>query len=195
MFTIVEEAPGQSGAREALLDRVFGPARFAKTSERLREGRLPVLALSARESGTGRLIGTVRLWAVEVAGSHGVLLLGPLAVTPQRQDEGIGAALMRRALNCAAAGGHGAVLLVGDAPYYGRFGFAAALAHRLEMPGPVDRHRFLGHELRPRALAEANGLVRAAGAWQPPESGFERARGSAGGSQPRHAVVTQRPLI
>ncbi len=170
MFVIDDEAPGEAGAREALLDAALGPGRFAKTSERLREGRLPELALAARDEGV--LVGTVRLWSVAAAGGYGsaargLLLLGPLAVTPERQGQGIGAALLRRALNRATAAGHGAVLLVGDAPYYGRFGFSAAPTHRLEMPGPVERHRFLGQELRPGVLSAARGLLCAAGPWQP----------------------------
>jgi predicted N-acetyltransferase YhbS len=165
MLRIDTEAPGEASAREALLDRAFGPARFAKTSERLREGRLPVLALSARENN--QLIGTVRLWTVEAATASRALLLGPLAVAPAYQDRGVGARLMRSALNRAAAAGHGAVLLVGDAPYYSRFGFSATLTEELEMPGPVERHRFLGLELRPGALAGARGLLRPAGELAP----------------------------
>lgn len=163
MLTIDEEAPGEAGAREALLDRAFGAARFAKTSERLREGRLPVLALSARDA-EGALVGTVRLWAVAAGDGTRALLLGPLAVAPEHRGRGIGSKLMRRALNRAAAAGHGAMLLVGDAPYYARFGFSAALTRDLEMPGPVERHRFLGYELVAGALAGARGLLRPAGA-------------------------------
>jgi predicted N-acetyltransferase YhbS len=174
MWMIDEEAPGEAGAREALLDRALGPTRLAKTSERLREGRLPVLALSARFDG--RLVGTLRLWAVEAGDGCRALLLGPLAVTPELQGQGIGARLMRGALNRAAAAGHGAVLLVGDAPYYARFGFSAALTGRLELPGPVERHRFLGHELRAGALAGACGLLRPAGALQPTANAFLPAR-------------------
>jgi predicted N-acetyltransferase YhbS len=164
MFVIDEEAPGEAGAREALLDRAMGPGRFAKTSQRLRDGRLPELALVAREDGW--LVGSLRLWAVTAAGAKDLVLLGPLAVEPGRQGEGIGAGMMRRALNRATAAGQGAVLLVGDAPYYARFGFTAAVVQNLEMPGPVERHRFLGLELRPGALKEARGLLHAAGIWQ-----------------------------
>lgn len=165
MYVIDEEAPGEAGARELLLDIALGPARFAKTSQRLREGRSPALALAAHEEG--HLVGSVRLWDVDAEGGRGLVLLGPLAVLPKHQSQGIGAALMRRALNRAAGAGYSAMLLVGDAPYYGRFGFRAALAHRLEMPGPVERHRFLGCELQPGALSEVRGLLRAAGPWQP----------------------------
>ncbi|MEO3428763.1 N-acetyltransferase [Pelagibius sp. CAU 1746] len=182
MYAIDDEAPGEAGAREALLDAALGPARFAKTSERLREGRLPELSLAAREDGN--LVGSVRLWSVAAAGGRGLLLLGPLAVTLECRGQGIGAALLRRALNRAAAAGHGAVLLVGDAPYYGRFGFSAAPTHRLEMPGPVERHRFLGQELRPGALSAAHGLLCAAGPWRPRDAAAPRFSGTS----PRRAA-------
>ncbi|GAB4364032.1 MAG: N-acetyltransferase [Kiloniellaceae bacterium] len=197
MLTIDEEVPGEAGAREVLLDRAMGPERFAKTSQRLRDGRLPELALVAREGGV--LLGTVRLWAVSAGARSGtpggsLLLLGPLAVAPERQGEGIGARLMRSALNRAAAAGHGGVILVGDAPYYRRFGFAAALTEGLEMPGPVERHRFLGHELRPGALAEARGLVRAAGAWHPAAAVFPLPLTGAAGAVSRNMTVNRQPL-
>jgi predicted N-acetyltransferase YhbS len=159
------EQPGDAFAREALLDQVFGPARFRKSSERIRAGRRPAdgLALVARDGD--RLVGTVRLWHAE-AGVSGtpVLLLGPLAVAPDRQGEGIGAALMRLALHRAGALGHGAVLLVGDEPYYRRFGFVTAGMADLAMPGPFERARFLGHELVAGHLAGAVGVLRPTGA-------------------------------
>jgi len=192
MLTIDEEVPGEAGAREVLLDRAMGPERFAKVSQRLRDGRLPELALAAREGG--RLVGTVRLWAISAAGAGSLLLLGPLAVAPECQGEGIGARLMRSALNRAAATGHGGVILVGDAPYYRRFGFNAALTQNLEMPGPVERHRFLGHELRPGALAEARGLVRAAGAWHPAAASFPLPLTGSAGAVSRNMTVIRQPL-
>ncbi|WP_066922770.1 N-acetyltransferase, partial [Methylobacterium sp. CCH5-D2] len=114
----------------------------------------------------GRLVGTVRLWNVD-AGGCPALLLGPLAVDPAIQRQGLGSVLMQAALGRAEALGHGAVLLVGDAPYYARFGFDGAVAADLAMPGPFERPRFLGLELRPDALAGAQGILRATGALAP----------------------------
>ncbi len=164
MVTIRHEIIADFPAREALLDRAFGKRRRAKTSELLREGRIASdgLAFSAVDA-RGRLIGTIRLWDV-IAGSAGpALLLGPVAVDGKHQRKGIGAALMERALNEARVKGHAAVILVGDAPYYARFGFAHGPVVDLHLPGPIDRNRFLGLELIPGALDGAEGLVVASG--------------------------------
>lgn len=165
MVTIRPEIATDIPARERLLDKAFGKAqRRRKTSERIREGRLPAdgLAFTAVDA-KGKLIGTVRLWDV-IAGSAGpALLLGPVAVDCKQQGKGIGAALMRHALDAARALGHTAVILVGDAPYYRRFGFGIGLVADLHLPGPVDRDRFLGLELVPGALDGAEGLVAASG--------------------------------
>jgi predicted N-acetyltransferase YhbS len=155
------------GARETLLDACFGPARFEKTSERLREGRLPAEGLSLVVEQDGALIGTVRLWHVTAGPGRPALLLGPLAVDPLRQGLGIGSRLMREALSRAADLGHRAVLLVGDAPYYERFGFSVEKAAGLRLPGPFERGRFLGRELVPGALDGASGRVSATGADEP----------------------------
>ncbi|MDC7786290.1 N-acetyltransferase [Rhodoplanes sp. TEM] len=162
MITIRPERPADVPAREALLDRAMGPCRFTKGSERLRAGNLPaaglaLVAVASGPDGRERLVGTVRLWPVSAGGRDG-LLLGPLAVDPDRQGEGIGAALMRHALAEATRRGHAAVLLVGDAPYYARFGFSAAVTAGLGMPnGPEPR--LLARELVPGALAGAAGTV------------------------------------
>lgn len=167
MIQIGVEAPGETGAREMLLDRTMGPDRHLKTSERLRENRLPAsgLALVARDGD--EIVGSVRLWNVS-AGGRDALLLGPLAVAPERQGEGLGGKLMRAALNRAAMFGHGAVILVGDAEYYARFGFSTEATRSLMMPGPVDRPRFLALELRDGALSGAAGLLVATGDWLVP---------------------------
>ncbi|PTW60143.1 putative N-acetyltransferase YhbS [Breoghania corrubedonensis] len=160
MIDVVDEAPWHAAAREDLLDRVFGPSRFEKPSERLREGRLPEIALSAIEEG--ELVGTVRLWRAVTGDGRAVLLLGPLAVSPVLQGAGLGGRLMRAALNKAAVGGHEAVILVGDPAYYARFGFTAAHTGALSMPGAYDQHRLLAHELATGALDGASGTLRAA---------------------------------
>jgi predicted N-acetyltransferase YhbS len=163
MVTIRAEISSYIGAREALLNAGFGPSRFRKTSEKLRNGRVPAFAYSA-VNGEGKLIGTVRLWNI-IAGSAGPsLLLGPLAVDTGAQGQGVGAALMATAIAAATAAGHDSILLVGDQPYYARFGFSQGLTRNLHLPGPVDRARFLGLELAEQALDGAEGLIAASGA-------------------------------
>jgi len=164
-FTIEAETPRDVAARDALLDRAMGPRWRRKSSEKLRRGRLPAegLAFVARDAD-GRVVGTVRLWDVAMERARGTaLLLGPLAVDPAQKAAGIGSALMRHAVAEAARRGHGAVLLVGDAPYYGRFGFSSEKTGALAMPGPYEKHRFLALELRAGALDDARGVLRAAG--------------------------------
>jgi predicted N-acetyltransferase YhbS len=150
-------------AREILLDRAMGPGRRRKSSEKLRRGRKPSegLAFVARDED-GRVVGTVRLWDVD-AGGKPALLLGPLAVDPTVKSSGIGSALMRHGIAEAARLGHGAILLVGDAPYYSRFGFSGEKTGDMSMPGPYERHRFLALELRDGALDGAVGTLRATG--------------------------------
>ena len=157
MIAIRPEKPGDIAAREALLDVAYGASRFAKPSQRLREGREPAFSFVAFEDG--RLIGTVRLWPVSAGAGRPALLLGPLAVHPDCRQRGIGSALMRRAIRAARGAGHRAVVLIGDAAYYGRFGFTAAGAAALSMPGQVERHRLLALELAPAALAGARGRI------------------------------------
>jgi len=167
MATIRHERPFDIPAREAPLDQSFGSARFAKTSERLREGRLPAEGLSFVATDRGRLAGTVRLWHVLAGPGRPALLLGPLAVDPGCRNRGVGAALMERALAEARRRGHREIFLVGDAPYYARFGFSAAHTGKLMLPGPFEPDRLLGLALIPEAAAAAAGLVRPTGAVAP----------------------------
>ncbi len=163
MVKIRNETARDVSAREALLDRVWGPARGQKTAERLREGRKPAEGLSLVAEEERVIVGTVQLWRVCAGPALPALLLGPLAVEEARRGRGIGTALMQRAIATARRFGHQAVLLVGDAPYYGRFGFSAEKTGALWLPGPYERHRLLGCELVPGALGGAHGLIGATG--------------------------------
>ena len=164
MILIRDELETDVPAREALLDRCLGERRTAKSSERLREGRLPARGLALTAEQDGEIVGTVRLWHVEANGTP-ALLLGPLAVKADLQGAGIGKALMREAIWRAACRGHGAILLVGDAAYYERFGFSTRKMAGLAMPGPFERARFLGLELRDGALSGTSGTLVATGAF------------------------------
>jgi predicted N-acetyltransferase YhbS len=177
MITIRPEKPADVAARETLLDVAYGTSRFAKPSQRLREGREPAFSFVAFEQG--RLIGTVRLWAVSAGAGRPALLLGPLAVHPDCRQRGIGSSLMRRAIRAARVAGHQALVLVGDAAYYGRFGFTAAGTGALSMPGQYERHRLLALELGPAALAGARGRILARDVRRP----ARRAAASVGVSQ------------
>src|SRR5882672_8242380 len=123
-FAIRAERASDVVARSALLDACFGANRLNRTCQRLRDGRAPAEGLALSAVARGRLVGTVRLWHVS-AGGIPALVLGPLAVDPSCRQFGVGAALMNQALAAAKARGHGAVVLLGDAPYYARFGFSA----------------------------------------------------------------------
>jgi predicted N-acetyltransferase YhbS len=163
MITIRRDLGRDAAAREALLDLGYGALRFSKVSHRLREGRLPAAGLAFVACDHGRIIGTVQLWDVAAGDGRPALLLGPLTVHPSHRDRGVGSALMRHALAAAGKLGHQAVLLVGDADYYERFGFSNEKTRSLWLPGRYDAHRFLALELSPGALDGASGLVRATG--------------------------------
>jgi len=149
--------------REALLDQAFGATRRRKTSERLRAGRLPADGLAFAATDGKRVVGTARLWNIACDSGQPALLLGPVAVEASCRNRGIGAALVRHAIRVARRLGHGAVILVGDAPYYSRFGFTAEKTTSIRLPGPVERHRLLALELVPGALDDAQGMVIATG--------------------------------
>jgi len=163
MWQIRAEREEDAGAVETLVNQGFGPGRFAKTAYRLREGVAADTRLSfvAESQETGELLGAVRFWPIMVGDSL-QLLLGPLAVEPALRGQGIGIALMQRGIEEARALDYDAVILVGDEPYYRQFGFVPDLTRRMLLPGPVDRRRFLGLELRAGALAGASGQVQPA---------------------------------
>ena len=162
-FVIRAERVSDVVARETLLDACFGENRSLRTCQRLRDGRAPAEGLALSVMAEGRLVGTLRLWHVS-AGDRAALVLGPLAVDNTCRKLGVGAALMDHALAAAKARGHRAVILLGDAPYYARFGFSATKTGELSLPGPFERDRLLGLELSEGALDGAWGMIVPTGA-------------------------------
>jgi predicted N-acetyltransferase YhbS len=144
---------------EGLIDRAFGPGRFAKTAERLREGHVPDLVLSFVAWIDGEAVGCVRQWRVLI-GEVPAVFLGPIAVEEERRREGLGASLIQRARDAARDAGCRAILLVGDEPLFGPFGFTAAAARRVVLPGPVDSRRLLALALGAVPGEELCGPVR-----------------------------------
>ncbi len=127
---------------EALLDTCFAPGRTALSSYRLREGVPPARDLCLLIRGDlGEVAGAIRFWPIRV-GTHNAMLLGPVAVHPTRQGEGLGALLIQSGLDRAVVAGVTRVLLVGDASYYGRFGFQPVRG--VHMPPPTNPDRVLG---------------------------------------------------
>jgi predicted N-acetyltransferase YhbS len=152
------ETPADAPLVDALIARAFGPGRFAKTAERLREGGAPILDLSAIAWTDEVIVGCARMWPVAI-GAAPALMLGPFAVDSAYRSLGLGAALIAQACGAAAAAGHGIVLLVGDEAYFAPLGFAAAPARHATMPGPVDQRRVLIRALVPGAADGVGGLV------------------------------------
>ncbi len=154
-------APAPTREAEALLDAAFGLDRRTRASYRLREGSAPVPGLSfhAVDTASGRLAGLISFWPLRIhPGGTPALLLGPLAVHPDFQNGGLGAELMRTGIDAARDAGHALVFLVGDEPYYGRYGFRPT-PERITLPGPCDPARLLHLELKPGALGDAAGLL------------------------------------
>lgn len=161
-FSIRPQKPLDQPVIETLLDKAFGLDRRAKASYRLREGETAVPGLSfVATMGADNIVGTISFWDIYL-GDSGVkaILLGPLAVLPKYQGTGIGEKLMQHAIALARKQGHKIVILVGDAPYYARVGFAKVPAGGLIMPGPTDPDRLLYLELQENSMTGVTGLVR-----------------------------------
>ncbi len=161
-YEILPQRPQDHEHFDSLLDRTFGPDRLAKTVYRLRDGieDLPELRFVA-VSGDGVLLASLRFWPVMVE-STPAILLGPLAVEPSLQGQGIGRALVRHGLATARRLEHRICLVVGEPEYYAPFGFANAAAAGLILPGPVDPRRFQVLEIEAGALEGLRGLIRSA---------------------------------
>ncbi|HEX3666231.1 MAG TPA: N-acetyltransferase [Rhizomicrobium sp.] len=161
MWEIRPEEPRDAPHIEALVAKSFGPGRHAKSAWRLREGVHAVEGLRFVAVEGDRFRGSVRFWPVAI-GNESALLLGPLAVDAELRGQGIGLALMLRGIEDARARGHRAIILVGDAPYYARAGFAPLPERQVRFPGPVDGARILGLALVPGAVETLRGEVRRA---------------------------------
>ncbi|WP_197916078.1 GNAT family N-acetyltransferase [Thiosulfatihalobacter marinus] len=161
MFTLAHESKDDWWEVEALYDLCFAPGREALSSYRLRDGVPPVadLSLVARDM-QGILAGAIRFWPVRI-GEAAALLLGPVAVHPTHQGEGLGGLLIEESLARGQQGGWDRVMLVGDAPYYRRFGFARLSG--VVMPPPTNPERVLGRALVPGAWDGVRGDVRGYG--------------------------------
>ena len=158
-LSILPETPADAEAIERLNERTFGPGRYARTAYRIRERREHMLSLSFLARVGTLLGGAVRLTPIRI-GEAKALLLGPLTVEPPFRSHGIGRALIARAIADAKAQGHRLVLLVGDAPFYGRAGFKPIPDGEVTMPGPVDPARLLVHELVPGAFEGVRGEIK-----------------------------------
>lgn len=159
----MRERPHDGPEIEWLLDLAFAPGRTALSSYRLRQGVAPVAELcTVVRDEYDALAGCIRYWPVRI-GEAGApaLLLGPVAVHPTRQGEGIGALLIGETLAGAAGLGWTRVVLVGDEPYYARFGFSREATRKLDFPAPYNPDRLLGRALQPGAFDNCSGLVRA----------------------------------
>lgn len=150
-YSISLDAPEHSVAVEALYDEVFGPGRFAKTAERLREGNTKIADASLVALDSEGVTGVVRVWPVKVGDKGRAAFLGPIAVAERRRGNGVAFKLMERAIGVCREQGYAAVILVGDHEYYERFGFHPAGDGRFLLPGPVDQKRVLIRDLSDRA--------------------------------------------
>lgn len=170
-YHIVPQKPEHEPLLDPLLDRTFGLDRHGKTVYRLREGiaPLPELCFSAVHDD-GSLLASLRFWPILIEETPAILL-GPLAVEPPLQGQGIGKALVRHGLTEARKQGHRICVVVGEPEYYGPYGFGSAPAAGLILPGPVDPWRFQVLELVSGALEGVRGMIgRASAAGKPRRS-------------------------
>lgn len=154
----LEDIPGI----EALHARVFGPGRFGRTAYRVREGA-PKKSNFCRLAATdGRLLAAVSFTPIRIGNTDNALLLGPLVVAPEVSNQGLGRKLIAAGLDTANSEGIAAVILVGDKPYYERFGFEQVPPGQIWFPGPVDPGRILAWQSEPGAINGYSGLIAAA---------------------------------
>src|SRR5512145_1482167 len=143
IFEIRLENGGDAPTLSELSAQAFGPGRFARSAYRVREGIPPVRTLCLCGELDGKLIGGIRFTAIRIGETEGAALLGPLVVDPAEKGKGYGRALVEEGLARARAEGFALVILVGDMPYYARFGFVPVPPGQIVLPGPVDPARLL----------------------------------------------------
>jgi predicted N-acetyltransferase YhbS len=152
---IVPLSSQNDAAVEAVLDAAFGSDRHKRTAYRIRLGTQPIPALSfAALDDMGALVGTLQSWPVALSDSkgaaHPLVMVGPVAVLPEKQIAGIGRALTDAMIAAAEAQGCAPLMMIGDPEYYGRFwGFSADATGEWGVPGPVERRRLLARPTRP----------------------------------------------
>jgi len=163
VIIVSPEQPDDHWEIEALLDTAFAPGRTGLSSYRLREDVEPIreLCLTARDDdGIGALAGTIRFWPIRIGdASEPSLLLGPVAAHPTRQGEGIGAMLILEGLERAVDAGWKRCLLIGDEPFYARFGFKRSLAEAITFPPPTNPNRILAKALVKGGMDGIEGAV------------------------------------
>ncbi|WP_326914081.1 GNAT family N-acetyltransferase [Sphingopyxis chilensis] len=151
-------------AVEALLDAAFGTDRFGRTAYRIREGVDAVPSLSFAAVVDGVLIGTIQCWPVAHRAADGtatpLVMVGPVAVRPEVQRGGHGRMLMTHMLDAAETGADGALMMIGDPEYYGRFfGFDADATGEWELPGPFEKRRLLARAVNGHDLPAGAGMI------------------------------------
>lgn len=155
---IKPECPEDYDAVEKLAEVAFGPGRFTRSAFRLREGVMHEPSLSFTLHRNDKLAGSIKLTKIFI-GEDQALLLGPLVVSPEYKNDGLGAALMKKAVEAARLEGHEAIILVGDLDYYKRFGFQQVAHGRITLPGPADPARILICPLAEGAVEKYCGLA------------------------------------
>ncbi|HSX55278.1 MAG TPA: N-acetyltransferase [Sphingomonas sp.] len=152
MFDLVPLADVPAQGVELLLDAAFGTDRHGRTAYRVREGMAPIPALSFAAVEHGALVGSIQCWPVALACDDGgrvpMVMVGPVAVSPARQNVGIGRALMWKAIEVARAEDE-PLMLIGDPEYYDQFGFGAQATGQWRLPGPFEQRRLLARDGAP----------------------------------------------
>ncbi len=160
-LVIRKALPGDVSEISRLHARVFGPGRFARSAYRVREGKGHLSRFCLVAALGNELVASLRMTEITIGGRAGAALLGPVAVEPEHRGLGLGTKLMTEALAAARAGDTALVVLVGDAPYYGRFGFKAVAPGQIVFPGPVNPARILACELKDKAADAYRGIIAA----------------------------------